>query len=498
MNLCIRICTAVLFLLVCVSVFCVFSADASAQGKKAKNVIVFIGDGMGFNSDLAGTYYRYGEAGKQSYHKFPVHLGCMTFCQAAKGAAIPADVKGYDPAVFWESIAGGNAKTDFTRTTDSAAAATTLFSGQKTLSGRIGTLPDDSSVKLISEYAAELGKKTGTVTTVQASHATPAGFIAHQKTRGDMDEIFIQMSAKNSILSVVFGGGNPIFHEGKPFTIKEGEKEDARKKRFMAVGGEKTWSELETGKYNGFTVIQKKEDFAALAAGKKPLPKKVIGIPYSNESVPPVDGDLKDVPETAEILKTKYPRVELNQLPTLTEMTLAALNVITSENDKGFVLMVEGGAIDWENHKQDIMKSCWEHTGFSKTIDAVLDYLKKNNMMNETLIIVTADHETGQLWGPNSFTDNNNNGVFDEKEDTFNRLNPIVNKGRGKFPEVQYASKGHSNALVPLWATGPGSELFLKHIKGNDKKAAEFWKFSGDYVDNTDVFYVIKEALGMK
>jgi len=61
--------------------------------------------------------------------------------------------------------------------------------------------------------------------------------------------------------------------------------------------------------------------------------------------------------------------------------------------------------------------------------------------------------------------------------------------------KVQYAGKGHSNALVPLYVKGPGAELFLQRIKGADPKAATFWKFSGQYVDNTDVFHVVKTVL---
>lgn len=461
---------------------------------KAKNIIVFIGDGMGFNSDLAATYYRFGEAGKQRYHAFPVYLGCTTFCMAKKGETIPDDCKGYDPNVFWVSLAYGNQGTEYTRTTDSAAASTALFSGQKTVPGKIGLSSNDEPVELISEIAAKLGKKVGTVTTVPLSHATPAGFAAHETSRGHMDKIFLQMAGKNSPLSVVMGAGNPLFDGGKPIKIKDDEKEKDKIRRFLAVGGEETWKQLQTGSYNGFTVLQTQKQFENLATKTDDIPEKVIGLPWSNGYLCPRGGNLDDLPETEEKLHKSYKNRDWEEVPSLETMTLGAINVLTQNNDKGFVLMVEGGAIDGANHSQRVDRNCFEHTAFSKAIDATIDWIEKNSSWTETLVIITADHETGQLWGPDSYSDDNENDVFDEG-DVFDSFQPIKNEGRGQIPEVQYAGKGHSNALVPLWAKGPGAELFLKRIKGNDKKAAEFWKFSGNYVDNIDVFDVMKAVL---
>lgn len=113
----------------------------SKEAEKAKNVILFIGDGMGFNCDLAGTYYRYGEAGKQPYHSFPVLLGCTTFARAQAEKEIPSNVKGYDPAVFWETLGNGSQGTEFTVTTDSAAASTALHGGVKTVRAESVSMP---------------------------------------------------------------------------------------------------------------------------------------------------------------------------------------------------------------------------------------------------------------------------------------------------------------------------------------------------------------------
>ena len=468
------------------------SAQESKPGK-AKNIIVFIGDGMGFNSDLAGTYYRYGEAGKQSYHSFPVFMGCTTFSRAKKDEPIPADCKGYDPEVFWISPHYGNQGTEFTRTTDSAAASTALFSGIKTTSGKIGMSPHDEPIELISEIAVKLGKKAGSVTTVPLSHATPAGFSTHEPSRGNMDKIFLQMTAPNSHLSVVMGGGNPLFSAGNPIKVKENESEKERTRRFLAVGGEETWKKLETGSYNGFTVLRSRKQLEELAAGKS-VPDKVIGLPYESNYLSPSDGWLEDVPETKERLDDSYKKRNWDEIPSLATMTMGAINVLSKDNDKGFVLMVEGGAIDGANHGQNVLRNSFEHTGFSKAIDATLAWIEKNSSWDETLVIITSDHETGQCFGPDTYSDDNENGVFDEG-DTFNEFTPLENNGRGKAPEAQYAGKSHSNALVPLWAKGPGATLFLQRVKGTDAKAGKFWNFSGKYVDNTDVFHVMKTVL---
>ena len=197
---------------------------------------------------------------------------------------------------------------------------------------------------------------------------------------------------------------------------------------------------------------------------------------------------------TQELLDSDYKKTDWNELPTLSTLSLAALNVLNHENDKGFVMMIEGGAIDYANHGQNPSKSVLEHTGFSKAIDSVIQWIEKNSSWDETLLIITADHETGQIWGPQSYNDDNSNDVFDEG-DQFNDFNQVVNNGRGKVPGVQYGSKGHTNALVPIWAKGPGASRFNELTRGTDEKAAKMWNFSGKFVDNTDIFNVMKASL---
>lgn len=484
----------ILFLGIYLSFFVAVMSLQTVSAQTAKNVILLIGDGNGFNSDWAGTYYRYGEIGQQRYQTFPVAISCTTYSRTNKNVELPATVTGYDPSVFWETIANGTHSTEFTKTTDSAAASTAIHGGTKTSNGRIGMTYDKKPIELISEIAVKHGKKAGTVTTVPMSHATPAGFVAHETERGDLGTIFRQMVSKTSPLSVVMGCGHPFYERGKPIEIKENEDEKAKRKRFNCVGNEENWEIMKSGTLNGFNVIETKKQFEELAAGKGTIPDKIIGVARSLGAIPPVDGYLDGVEQTRELLNKNYKKADWNELPSLSTMSLAALNVLTKNNTNGFILMIEGGAIDHANHGRNIEASVLEHTGFSKTVDTIIDWVEKNSSWKETLVIVTSDHETGQIWGAATYNDDNNNGVYDEG-DSFNEFQQVQNQGRGKVPGVQYGSNGHTNALVPLYAKGIGADLFLKRIKGSDPKAAQFWKFSGQYVDNTDIFHVIKTVI---
>ncbi len=167
-----------------------------------------------------------------------------------------------------------------------------------------------------------------------------------------------------------------------------------------------------------------------------------------------------------------------DKIPTLTEMTLAAINVLDN-NPNGFVMMSEGGAIDWVAHGNILHKTIEEQIDFNNAIEAACNWVEKNSSWDETLIIVTADHETGYLLGPGS-----------NKED-LGKIQPIINNGKGELPSVEWFSKHHTNSLVPFYAKGAGSKKFLSAVKGKDA-------VSGDYIDNTDVGAVVSDLLKIK
>ena len=159
--------------------------------------------------------------------------------------------------------------------------------------------------------------------------------------------------------------------------------------------------------------------------------------------------------------------------------------------------MIEGGAIDWSNHGNDIELTVLEQTGFMKAIEAVIGWVEKNSSWDETLLIVTADHATGGLWGPETFSEVQDG---DKTKRVFHGHKPLVNNGKGRIPGVRYTTSGHTNAIVPFWAKGVGADEFPKKIRGTDSKAGEFWgnvsQFGGKYIDNTDIAPVILNVTG--
>ncbi len=475
---------------------CGFGSNTTAYAdspKQAKNVILFIGDGMGFNSDVAGTLWRYGEEDAQSYHKFPVKLGAATFCVHKHSNGVVEwngeTDKGYVPEEFWKGPDGAQYRHTNTETTDSGASATAINTGYKTRGGRINYSMKDERLRNFADMNYEAGRSVGVLSTNQISHATPAGASAHNVNRGAYEEISKEQ-INDLPLTVLMGCGHPCYDNGKKI------EKDANDLNYQFVGGREVWEKVSANDgYKGWSFIDSKEDFAKLAdetpdKGAK-LPKKLLGVVRSNGDMAPVDGG------DDEFNEKRFTKTQLENIPTLAQMTLGALNVL-AQNDKGFYLMVEGGSIDHANHGNNVANMVLEHTGFTKAIDAAVDWVEKYSSWDETIMIITADHETGQIWGAGTYDDNDDNGKFKAKDDTFNELMPIEQSDADVVPDVQYLTTGHSNSLVPVYVKGVGSESASQFIRGNDEKAGEFWGFSGDFIYNSDVFNIMSAASGLK
>jgi len=424
------------------------AATASA-GKKAqrctpkepaaKNIIVMISDGCGYNHVLATDYYQYGKTGKQIYQKFPVRVGMSTY-----SANNPA---GYNPAQAW---------TDFTYVksgaTDSASAATAMSTGYKNLDGTIGIDIYKSPLYHIAQYAETIGKATGVVSSVQWSHATPAGYVAHNVSRNNYTQLAAEM-INNSRTDVIMGAGNPLYDDnGQPKATPSYTYVD-----------QPTWDALAAGTAGGdadgdgvadpWKLIQSEADFAALTVGT--TPKRVCGTPQVATTLQQSRG--------GDAMAEPYDVPFNTNVPDLATMTKGALNVLDNDSD-GFFLMVEGGAVDWTGHANQLGRLIEEEIDFNRSVEAVCKWVEKNSNWNETLIVVTGDHETGYLTGPGS-----NPG-----------WKPVVNKGKGNVPLVQWNSGSHTNSLIPLYAKGVGARLL--------KKAAnEYDMVRGRYLDNTEL-----------
>lgn len=490
----------IIILTIC-TVAAIFSVPVSGffaeEPQRAKNVILMIGDGMGFSSDIAGTYYRYGKKQAQRYHQFR-QLAAATFSIASTDFEEDRDT-GYASDYFWKGLCGSQRMNDITCTTDSAASGTALNWGHKTLDGRIGMDLRGRPVKLIAEEAAAIGKGVGILTTVTLSNATPASVMAHQFSRKQNIEISRELILDQEGLTVLIGTGHPEMRMG---TADEGEKPDDDDYKY--VGGSLLWRLLKNDHLDEIKMIDTKADFDALKLRKnaQKISKRILGVLPDGDSLPPLDA----LPEngSTELIDTYFEgkRAELmNYFPSLADLSVGTLNLL-SNNENGFYLMIEGGAIDSANHERNLTRCVLEHTGFSRAIDAVIDWVETYSSWDETLLIITADHETGHLWGPNTYDDLNENGVWDSDEPD-NGFQHIVNNGAGKLPGAQYAAANHSNALVPVWIHGAGENYLDLCIRGRDTTAAEFYNkdgysFNGEYIYNCDIPRIMRAAFGIK
>ncbi len=279
--------------------------------------------------------------------------------------------------------------------TDSAAGGTALSSGTKTYNGAIGVNPDTIPVKTILESGEERGKATGLVSTCSIVHATPASFIAHVPDR-DMYEVIAKDFMKTDI-DVFIGGGKQYFEK----------REDGV-------------NYLDTLKSNGYTIC---DDISKLADVKA---DKLAGFIADEHGA--------QMPERGEAL---------------TIATKKALSML-SDNKKGFFLMVEGSMIDWGGHGNNIEFIMRETIDFDEAVGAAMEFAIKDK---NTLVIVTADHETGGL---------------------------ALNGGSITEAVVQaaFTTTNHTAIMVPVYAFGAGAEQFIGIYQNTDiyKKMMESWK----------------------
>ncbi len=280
--------------------------------------------------------------------------------------------------------------------TDSAAGGTALSSGIKTYNGAIGVNPDTVAVKTILEMAENKGMSTGLVSTSAITHATPASYIAHQGSRGSYEDIAADFMKTD--IDVFIGGGYKHF-------AQRADKRDLTK-------------ELQQ---KGYQVLRNMDEIAQVKSGK------LAGL-------------------TADEHNEVFPKRKMD-LPVSTQTALSILD----QNKKGFFIMVEGSQIDWGAHQNNTVYIVNEMLDFDRTIGKALEFAEKDG---ETLIVVTADHETGgfALVGGDMKT-----GMI-----------------KGAF-----TTGGHSGVMVPVFAYGPGAENFTGIMENTDiaKKIMKLLKF---------------------
>jgi len=272
-------------------------------------------------------------------------------------------------------------------TTDSGAGGTALACGVKTKNGMIGMNADSVAIQSVLELADKNNLSTGIVVACAVTHATPASYIAHQVNRNMYDEIATDFLKTD--IDVFIGGGRQYFEQ----------RADNRN----------LTSELKAKNYK---VAYTLEDVKSVKSGK------LAGLLYEDQNPP--------MPERGKMLP---------------EATMAAIDILDN-NKKGFFLMIEGSQIDWASHDNNADQVTKEMLDFNETIARVLDYAEKHG---NTLVVITADHETGGL----SFPKGN------IKSRTF---------------DAAFSTKNHTGIPVPVYSFGPGAELFSGFMENTAMK----------------------------
>ena len=302
--------------------------------------------------------------------------------------------------------------------TDSASSATAFSTGKKTNNGALGLDKDKKVLENFTEIITKYGYVSSLISTSEITHATPAAYASHVDLRWKTDEISIQMM--DSDVMTILGGGRHFFLPEE-------------------VGGKRSdgLNLLEQVK-SSHTVLTTKAEMDSFDFSNK---GRLVGL-FADEALRD-----KETPE--------------NHIyePTSSEMLNFAINrseQFTSDSCKGFFIMVEGSQVDWAGHANDLNYLKREMKDFDEAVNKALEFAINDQ---ETLVIVTADHETG--------------GLLIEPATPTNYTAPEVkfsfNTGLG------YGS--HTGVPVPVYAYGPGSENFTGTL------------------DNTDIFFAMIEAL---
>ena len=284
----------------------------------------------------------------------------------------------YEPTIFdsADNIALQKTYSLDNRVTDSAASGTALATGFKTNNTMLGQLPDGTNPESLMELAAEKGKATGLVVTTYLQHATPGAFYAHVPSRHEYATISEQLLASD--IDIAIGGGMAFFKE----------RYNNHKKATKAITE------------SGFTLV---ESLDADMSGERILA----------------------------LLADKEIENRTGYLAKATAMAIEHLD----NNDNGFVLMVEGSLIDGMGHGNDAKGQQGEMRDFMEAIEVAVAYAREHT---DTLVVVTADHETGGL------------AIISGNAD-FNLSEQGV--------EYKWATGGHSGVMVPIYLYGTGAEL---------------------------------------
>jgi alkaline phosphatase len=452
-------------------------AQAAYAAGEAKNIIFFLGDGMGPSTVTAARIYKYGEAGS---------LTMDTLERTARIKTYSNDAQTTDSA---PSMAAYMTGVKMNNEVISMSADTVATNPGKDANGNLGVnncaaTGNGSAAVSILELAKGKGKAVGAITTTELTHATPATTFSHICNRNAQYHIATQVApggvgynaALGDGVDVLMGGGRNHFTPFDAVTNKTGRADGRNLLTEMAA--------------KGYVVASTKAEMNAAAAGKK-----FIGL-YSSKSHLEYELDRSATP----------PLGEGATQPSLAEMTVKAMDLL-SANTNGYFLMVEGGRIDHALHATNAKRALADTIAFDDAIKAALDKAKLTDpTLANTLIVITADHDHtlafngyGKKGNPildinRGYKDNQPSKDADGNTYTTlvfgngpNRPNTRVSLDSATVladnylqeTGVRLASETHGGGDVKLFATGAGAKGF----KGT--------------LDNTKVFSLLKSAFGL-
>jgi alkaline phosphatase len=393
----------------------------------ARNVILLIGDGMGQAHRFAAQLLAAGRGGRLAMDRLPYvgEMGTTTV----------------DPTSF---------------VTDSAAAATAIATGVKTLNGSVSIDLKGQERTTILELAKASGRSVGLVSTCQITDATPAAFAAHVPHRADQSEVARQYIERTGVDVILGGGAAHWYPDGaplpEPLTVGSPCSGVGSDGNLVAMACQLGYEFVTDAAALGASLDRRRREPAG------PL----LGLFAAQEFFV----------QTAEGFGAVYdPPVAL------ADLTSAAIEIL-AQNPRGFFLMVEESAIDRMAHRNNaplMLKGVLE---LDRAVQVALAFAEH---APETLIVVTADHECGGLAVAGSedqpYPYEPGGGLLDTMLAGEDGPFPVADAGYGFV--VGWATTGHTATPVPITSTGPGAE-----------------RLTGE-IENTDLFPVMAEAMDL-
>ncbi len=450
----------------------------------------------------------------------------------ATTAEASGNLVGYDPvrggATPWQ--AGSDPEYIKHSYPDSANTATTLYTGVKSYNNAVGVDIFEQNLESILATANKSGKSTGLVTSVPIDHATPAAAAANVNRRGKYDGEFpsidniLQQELREYQPTVLLGGGHPLS------TTADAALPDGVEPDFTYIR-ESTYNELSNNPNSniyGYNFLERGTDaasnLAAAAASIDPNSgQRLLGLygargQNGNLPVASANGDYSltgldmfslfsstsgnatdqtpnpdmERPLAPGETDAEFIARERNENPTLSDLSLAALDVLEDDPD-GFWMMIEGGDIDWGLHDDNLDNVIGNTLEFDRAVGNVIDWINGNGGFEENLLIVTADHdhyltlndnfpELLQQQGAEALTFGTNSA--DEAGHYF-----------GSSPDIKYGWGSHTNRQVPVYYQGAGSEVLTDLIGDGFDSYGNAIPGIANTVDQTHIYQAMYAAI---